>query len=426
MSSLNGKRLLLFGFLAALLAVIPVTVFFLQSQTSTQSEAEAATILCFALPSANGTCLSSTVPVDKNIGEKFSLDIYLDPTGGTNQEKNKIVVATISINYDQTKLAADPSQDTSPDKDTAKLGFTLESANATGQGFTQSLVEPAYTAGSASVTRTVGTDALKAITRKTKIGSISFKTLAASPGTNVIFDQTKSNATSTIDPEVNVLSPSQPGLVRIAEAGTTPTNTPVPSQPPTTTPTNTPVPTGPTVTPGGPTLTPSPTSLPNQLPVCTGLNVDRVTTGTAPFSITFTANGNDPDTTGTINKVTFDYGDGPVEDITTGGNIGTRTVSVAKAHTYMNPGTYPAKVIFTDNKNGLSTTGTTSCTQTITVTQNPETPSPTLIANAPPNTPTPLPQKVFTTPPGPGDTILGIGGIGAVLILIGTILFFVF
>lgn len=396
MSFLTSKKLFLFGLLAVLLAVIPVTVFFLGSQTKIESKAERATIMCFALQSSS-TCLNTSSPVQKNIGENLPFDIYLDPTGGTGVEKNKIVVATISINYDNTKLETDPSKGTG-------LGLVMTPISAAAsQGFTQPLVDAAYTSGNASITLSVGTDALKAITQKTKIATITFKALAATDGTNIAFDETKSNATSTIDPDINVLSPSQPALIKIAQAaGVSPTLTPTPTAPAGSTPTPTP-----TVGAGTP--------VPNQIPVCTGLNVDRTTSGPSPFSITFTANGNDPN--GTISKVTFDFGDGPVQDVTSGGGIGSKTISVAKEHTYNNAGTFTAKATLTDNNNGLSAS-VSSCTQTITVTQGTSAVTPTETP------PTPLPQKTFTEQPGPGDTILGIGAAGAMLTIIGIILLF--
>lgn len=415
MSFFTWKKLLLIGFIAVLLAAIPLTVSFLGSTTQTESSAEKATTLCFALPNTN-TCLTSATPVQKNIGDIIPLDIYLDPGG-----KNSIVVATISINYDQTKLTADPAQGTG-------LGLAMTTIDATAQqGFTQPLVNPSYTPGNASITLTVGTDALKAITQKTKIATITFKALAdAATGVPITFDDNKSNATSTIDPDVDVLSTKQPALIQIASAAVpAATATPVPGSPQ---PTSTIAPTQPagTVTP-----TPTGTITPNQIPLCTGLNVDRATSGPAPFSITFTANGNDPDPTGTISSVTFDFGDGPVQTVTSGGGIGTRTASVAVSHTYNNPATFTAKATFTDNRGGLSA-ASSSCTQTITVAAGPtgsagngtgSTP-PTIIAQAPTETPTPLPQKTFETPPGPGNTILGIGTIGAVLTIIGTLAFF--
>ncbi len=399
--------MLLVGFLGVLLAVIPVTVFFLQSKTQTKSKATTATIFCFTLPGSS-TCLTSSAPVQKNTGDPIPLDIWLDPNTNLppGQTGNSIVVATVSIDYDQSILTADPAQG-------AGLGFNIPLASATSaQGFTQTLVDPSYTTGNASVTLTVGTDALKAITQRTKIATITFKALAQTTGTNVSFNSTKSNATSTIDPEVNVLSTMQPATIQIGQGTSTS---------PTATPTGT-VPTG--------SITPSPTvsGTPNQLPICTGLNVDRATSGPAPFSITFTANGNDPDPAGTISSVTFDFGDGPVQTVTTGGGIGTRSVSVAVSHTYNNPTVFTAKATLTDNKGGLSV-ASSSCTQTVTVTAATggtgglvATASPTLVAEVP--TQTPLPKKTFSGPPGPGDEFIGIGIASTIITTIGVILLF--
>ena len=386
MSFFTGKKLLLLGFLAVLLAVIPLTVFFLGSQTRTQSKAEVATSLFFALP---GQTTAIASPLQKNIGDAFDLDIIINP--GTNQ----VIAPTLSMTYDATKLQV-------PDK-----GFKatlIENASQT-EGFTSILAGPTLTNGTASVTLTVGVDITKLVKSKQKIATISLKALANTADTKVAFDGTKTNVTSSVDPETNVLLPNPaPATIVIAAAG-------VPTIAPTASPSATIVPTGPATT-----LTP------NQIPVCTGLNVDRVTTGAAPFSITFTAIGNDPTTSGTITKATFDYGDGPVQDITQGGNIGTKTVNVQVAHTYNNPGAYTAKAILTDNNNGLSKA--TDCVQTITVTQASASASlvtPTPIAIGP--SATPLPPKVFTTPPGPGGAVLGAGIAGIGLTILGGLLF---
>ena len=385
MSFFTGKKLLLLGFLAVLLAVIPLTVFFLGSQTRTQSKAEVATSLYFALP---GQTTAIASPLQKNIGDAFDLDIIINP--GTNQ----VIAATLSITYDATKLQV-------PDK--GLKATLIENASQT-EGFTSILAGPTLANGTASVTLTVGVDVTKVVKSKQKIATISLKALANTADTKVAFDGTKTNVTSSVDPETNVLLPNPaPATIVIAAAG-------VPTIAPTASPSATIVPTGPATT-----LTP------NQIPVCTGLNVDRVTTGAAPFSITFTANGNDPTTNGTITKATFDYGDGPVQDIAQGGNIGTKTVSVQVAHTYNNPGAYTAKAILTDNNNGLSKA--TDCVQTITVTQASASASlgtPTPIAIGP--SATPLPPKVFT-PPGPGGAVLGVGIVGIGLTILGGMLF---
>ncbi len=394
-SFFTGKKLLLMGFMAVLLAAIPITVYFLQTQTKTQSKADVETIMCFALPGTNGACLTPSTPITKNVGNPITLEIYLDP-----QQKNSIVVATASIDYDQNLLTANPA-------DGSGLGFTFDPVSeTTPQGFTGKLVPPSYTSGNASIT--LSTTALKVLTQKQKIASITFKTLAQTTGngTNITFNATRSNATPVSDPEPsgNVLMPMQPALVQIAQAGTNPTGTLTPSPIPTTT--LTPVPTA-TLAPGAPT----PTAIPNQLPVCSALNVDRTTSGPAPFSITFSANGSDAN--GTISSVTFDFGDGPIQTQNTGGGLGTKTAGVSIAHTYNNPGTYQAKATFTDNNGGLSAAGA-ACSQTITVTAA----SSRGGGLAAVITATPGPKMNS----GPGDTIIGIGAFGALLATIGVII----
>ncbi len=282
MSFFSGKKLLLLGFLAVLLAVIPLTVYFLQTQTtSTQSQATPATKIYFALP---GELTELTTPVQKAVNDEVKLDIIINPS------TNQVIASTLFITFDATKLQLNGD----------KLKYTgIENASQT-EGFNSVLAGPTYTDSTATITLTVGVDVTKIIKSTQKIATITFKALAPTADTKVSFDLEKTNVTSSVDPEVNVLTSAPPATIVIAGGNTVlPTNTPVPG-----TPTNTPV-------PGVPTTT----GAQNQVPVCTALNIDRATSGSAPFSITFTANANDPDNT--INKVTFDFGDGPVQDVTT-------------------------------------------------------------------------------------------------------------
>ncbi|MGH7203888.1 MAG: PKD domain-containing protein, partial [Candidatus Levyibacteriota bacterium] len=176
--------------------------------------------------------------------------------------------------------------------------------------------------------------------------------------------------------------------------------------------------TGPSPTSPPPVISPAPTSPPpvstsTTPPLCTSLTVDRATTGTAPFSLTFTANGN-ASSSGTVSKVSFNFGDGQVSDVTNSGGIGTSSVNVQASHTYTSAGTYQATALLTDSAGGVSVPSS-SCSQTITVT------APSGSATTPGGSnPTP-------TMPPTGSTAIAIGaGLGALALIIGGgLLFFI-
>lgn len=387
MSFFSEKKLLLIGFVLVLLTVIPITVYFLQRQQEVRIRAEKATNLSFSPTS------SQTSPIQKNVGQTFDLDVMMNP--GNNQ----VIATKLVITYDDTKLAT--------------VSGTCGTSLCHNQNAFPSVLEgPIYTARSGSnpasviITMTVGIDITKAIQTTTKIATITFRALSQTPTTEVAFDTTRTNVTSTSDPEANVLSTTTPAVLAIA---------------------------------AGPTPTPGPTSPPSKPPVCDSFNTDRTPTGVAPFAIAIAVNGSDPDST--ISKVTIDFGDGPAQEITQGSGIGTKSVQVQVAHTYNNPGTYIAKATLTDDT-GVTSSGTT-CTKTITVTQaTPTTPQPTGGKGAPVATgsatptlaptatpkpsPTPIVSAPTIAPPGPGDTLIGIGVAGIILSVIGGLLLFAF
>lgn len=371
MSFFSQKKFLLFGFILVLLTVIPITVFYLQQQQDVRSRATPATTLSFSPTS------SSSSPIAKSVGQVFDLDVTMTP------DSNQVIATKLAINYDKSKLA------------TEGAGLVV---NAT--AFSSILEGPTYTDGTIIVTMTVGVDITKAIRTQTKVATITFKAkdqTGATPTQVTFSDQT--NVTSTSDPEANVLSSKNPAFIAI---GT------------------------------GPMGTPAPTGI-SKPPVCDTLNLDRVPTGVAPFSVAFTVNGSDPD--GTVSKVTIDFGDGPAQEITQGSGIGTKSVQAQVSHTYSSPGTFTAKATLTDDT-GVVSTGTT-CTKTVTVTQAATTPGvgtgigtgsatpitvPTTVPTAIPS-PTPIAQ-VTIPPPGPGDTLLGIGALGILITVIGGVLLF--
>jgi len=382
MSLFSGKKLFLIGFIVVLLVAIPLTVYLAQQQQKTKSSAEKSTIL--SLVESGKTNSSITTTVDQT----FSLDVMVNPGN------NFVSFVKITLSYDPTKIA------------TADPGIIANSdAVSVFEG-------PTYGPSQISVTLATGGDQTKVIQTSTKIATITFKALAPTETTPTLVgfgnDAEVLSAAPSDTRSENVLSTTNQASITITGETTTTTSAGT-----TTTTTITGETT--TTTSAGTTTT----TLPNQSPICTSLVLDREASGAAPLAINFTANGNDPD--GTVSKVTFNFGDGTVNDVTTGGGIGTQTINTQANHTYNSGGNFTATAILTDNLGGTS--DTTNCSQLIAVTaasgsaQPTETPIPT--TSAP--TVTPIPT---VAPTGPGDTIMTIGALGAILTIIGAILLF--
>jgi PKD domain len=399
--NLNGKKLFLIGFIVVLLIGIPLTVFILQQQTNTQQHAEASTNLAFNPAS------SATSPIQKNVGDSIPLDITVDPG------KNLVSFVKLEIQYDPTVLAT-------PSADAFKPNTAV---------FPSVLEGPVYSPGKIAVTLSVGPDPTKAIQQKVTAGTVMFKAIKNTPpGTPTLVTYTSSTQVLSIgsndQASENVLSSATPATIAIGGAAAPSesippgTPTPAPSVIPSTTPTVMPT-TAPTTMPAtSPTPTTAPVSgAPNQPPVCNSLTIDRSATGSAPYSLTFTANGSDSD--GTINKVSFNFGDGQVSDVTQSGGIGTASVNVQASHTYSNPGTYQATAVLTDNANAVSTAGS-SCQQNITINMASSSGTTSGGSSSSMSNPTP-------TMPPTGSTGLAIGlGLGAMLLIVGGgLLFFI-
>lgn len=400
----GGKKLIFLGFIVVLLLGIPITVYLIQQQTEVRSRAEKSTNLSFSPAS------TQTNPLQKQIGDAIPLDITVDPG------KNLVSFIKLEIQYDPDKLATASSN----------------AFQANTVVFPSVLEGPIYSPGKISVTLSVGPDPTKAIQSVVKAATVNFKAIgntAAGSPTLVqygVSTQVLSIGTSDQASE-NVLSTAAPAAIVIGgSGGGAPTTQPIPTG---ITPTSEPTPTlEPTVEPVPTTnATPTPTviagtGVPTEPPVCSQLVADRATTGNAPFSLTLTANGTDSD--GTIGKVTFNFGDGQVDTVTTAGGIGTNSVNVSVAHTYNNIGTYQASAILTDSGNAVSDSST--CKLTVTV-QSPSggtggtggtggsDPTPTLASGA--ATPTMAPSGTF-------EVAMGVGIFALLLIIGGGFLFF--
>ena len=366
MSLPSGKKLLLFGFIVVMLLVIPLTVYIVQQQQKTRSSAQKSTTLGF-----NPASVSNVY-----VGQNFNLDVMMNP--GVNQ----VSFVKMVINYDATKLAtASAGPAACPIKpNDALCPNTI--------AFPSILQGPIYGPGTISMTLSIGGSPQNIVQATTKIASLYFQAIAptdAAP-TQVTIDSQNSQVLSIASTDQfseNVLSSVSPANVTIlASSSATPTPTPAPTATPT-----------------------------SQAPVCQSLSLSGPASGAAPYSLTLTATGTS--SASTISKVTFNFGDSSIQDVTNGGGIGSSSVSVQTSHTYNSGGSFVASATFTDALGNVS--DTTNCTETITVSA---TPSATVIAQA---TPSPKPPLL---PTGPSDKIVAAGILGTIITIVGALVFF--
>jgi len=371
------KKIFLLGFIVVILVAIPFSVFIAQKRQQVVSKAAASTTLSFEPASTS-----------IKVGDTLTLSIMLNP--GTGASANQVSFIKFAIKFDQTKFTAS----------TSCLTSTLTPIDA---------AQCDNTTGTASISLSIGADPTKAITTKTKIATLQLQATGTTSPTspNITFDlantQVLSIASSDQIDENVLLSTTIPATVTIANSSTTTTTT-------------------------------------TNVPACTSFGVDRSTTGTVPYSITFTAAGNT--SSGTISKVSFNFGDGSVQDLTTGNGIGTNSISnIQASHTYNTSGTYAAFAILTDNGGNLSTQQS-SCSKTITVNSVGSaggstggtlgrggllpivTPVQPIATNTPVLMPTiPVLPPAVLPPTGPGEKILSVGILGIIFTIIGSALF---
>lgn len=367
---MSGKRLLIIGVIITLLATIPLTVYFLQKQQDVQSHAAPATRLYFNPPSAS-----------KNVGDTFSMDVMMDP--GSNQ----VSFVKLTISYDQNKI------NTVTSGTTCGTAFCVDASK-----FPATIEGPIYNPGNVSVTLSVGANPTNVIQAVTKIGTITFQakdTTGSTPSQITFGSQTQVLSIASSDqPSENVLSGSTPGSVTIG-GGVSPTPSP-------------------TTAPAA-TATPAVVS---QVPVCSSLTLSQTASSSAvvPFSTSLTAVGN-VTSPKTISKVTFNFGDGTApQDVTQTGGIGTSSVTVQTTHIYNTAGSFTASALLTDSTGAVSTQG--NCSKVIAVGGS------NIGGAAPVASPTATLTPAPTLKPGPGGTILGVGTLGAILSIVGGLLFF--
>jgi len=393
---LSKKKFFLLLFFFVLVITIPLTIFLVQKQISTSTQATPNTTLSFT-PS---TQLAE-------VGDKINFDIIMSP--GNNQ----VNYVKLVIKFDPTKI------------NTTQDNFLLNSNS------TLSILEgPVLGSDTLSVTLSIGNDPTKVITTDTNIGTVTFDVIDSSAlPTDVTFDSSteiRSIEGSQDSYNENVFLSGNPATVTIL---TTEVATSSPTIKDAVSPQSS------ESAQNMNTLIASAANNTNnssEIPACSSLGLDVAASGIAPYTINFTASGTDID--GTIEKVAFDFGDGGYEDITSGGGISTDTIDITLSHTYDSPGEYVAGVILTDDTGNTSDTNT--CTTAITITdefgnttadnsgdtENIDTNGEGDYSTAKAS----LSGELTPTlaPTGPSETIMGIGALGGILLIIGTLLFF--
>lgn len=386
------KRFLIIGFILILLIGAPIAAYFLINQnTNNQSHANPASSLLFEE-------LNNPVAVGQPV--KVTVDVNPSSNGSTNA----VSFVKLDISYDGSKLKADNSSLVPA----AGFPVTLEGPTNTCNG----------TACTISATLSIGPDPSKAISTQSPVAVITFTPLAvtdANAPTPLSFvsgqNQILSLATSD-QPAENVFTRGIPLSMTIVSSSSlsgTPTETPVPGQP-----TDTPVPTS----GGGGGGSNGNT---NQPPVCSNLTVTQIASDTSGLSYQIGVTGTDSD--GTISKVTFNFGDGKTQDVTSGNTIGTANINESTTHSYTTGGTYTVSALLTDDQGAISIPSTCSKAISVAGGSSNNTISPTQIAQAPGTpTPTSIPSNPKNIPPtGPGNTLLAVGLAGVALVTVGVI-----
>ncbi|MBI4080183.1 MAG: hypothetical protein HY430_00240 [Candidatus Levybacteria bacterium] len=198
MSFLQNRKHVFFIVLL-LLVSLPVILLGIRNSTENRSKAQQATTLS----------LVPAGPVQKNIGDTFTLDVMVNPG------VNLVSFVKVLIQYDATKFQVSSG------------GFAINQ-----EAFPATLEGPSYTPGLITASVSIGNDVSKVVQTPTRVATITFKALASTNGTasQISFD-TQSEILSVAPSEQaaeNVLASTQPALVTVQAA---PTATPAPCSP---------------------------------------------------------------------------------------------------------------------------------------------------------------------------------------------------
>lgn len=426
------------GFFLVMLLAIPATVFLVGQQLQTSIKAEKSTTLSFS-------------PVSKtaSAGEKVNFDIYVspgnnlinyiklvikyDPAIFTANEKSFVIDPASKLQLFQGPTVASgtismvlstPNTPDSISKDTklgaitfdviatssseAQISFDSNLVQIRSLGSNDSILENVFLSGTPATVNILATDSTSNIPTP---GAIDSPTLLNPTSSEKVSDLTPSfEGTAKPNETVSITINSPQTITTQVKADANGNWSYIPT-------TN--------LTPGNHTITISSRDSNGVLktitqtfsvlaaqaeasgstlgPTCTSLTADVTTTGQAPYTLGFTASGND--TSKAIDKASFNFGDGGSLDVTQGGGIGTSTVSATASHTYLDPGSFTATAILTNDQGSIS--DSSSCTLAVTITGSGS------------GALSPIPAT------GPSPVIIGVGILGGALLLLGALLFFV-
>lgn len=368
----SGKKILLIGFVIALLVAIPLVIYFFNQQQAVQTSSVPSTTLAFT-PSSESV----------NLGEDVSLDVNVDPGS------NSVSFVKALISYDATKLA------------TGASGFVPNTTD-----FPSIIQGPIYGPGTISITISIGATGTP-VQKLTRLGTLTLKAIAptdSAPSQITFGNQTQVLSIGATDQfNENVLSTTTPATISIISSATP---TPIPTEVPVTTLTPTPADVQSGTGSSSDELSLASPADAAEAPVCSSFTADRALSGTVPYNVNFTLIGT---TSATVVKATFNFGDGTVTDLTQADGIGLTSVNALTSHIYNTAGTFSAFGTLTDADGVVSQVGT--CTLILTINASGSAVSDTSVL------PSPLP------PTGPSQLIT-IGAIGIIITLIAAALLF--
>lgn len=369
------NKFFIFGNLALIVIAIPLTLWFVSRQQDLRSKAAPTTTLSFSNISMVGNmCTNPTTILQVNPGQ------------------NVLGTVDITINYDAAKINLEITPNTT--------------------AFPQILKPPVVSGGIATFQLSTGIDVEKAIRTTTDVATIKILPLdkTGTVPSEITIDTLKTIVVSSSDSDgltenVFTAAGSTPAKVAITDEACTNGNaTPSPSLTVNDSGNPTATPTTAVAATAIPTVAATPTTAAtNVAPSCTTLTASPSASGTAPFSLTLSGTGNDSD--GLVAKATFNFGDGTVQDVTTGMNLASVTTELS--HTYTSGGNFSSSLVFTDNSGGISN----SCSQLVTITGG--TDSATM---------TPTSGIAATDTPTSTPTIAASGSVGMSLGIFGAIL----